>query len=201
MRYGIHPHTVFASVNKIADLKIRAFAWKYFQGALNFNHKATCDCGRATNTHQHIFFECELTQFLRDQADRFADLIYTHKPVKYSIPWNETFFWSEWGTYDPRPPLIRCIMICALQAMWSSIGTRFRVPITKNLQNMANAQLMLARNIRKDSEREKRVCQVERQWKFDKLWLTQSGFPTLKLFTIKSIEGTSKLSNTKLPLI
>ena len=79
MRYNIHPRNVFSNVNKIASIPIRAFAWKYFQGALPFDHKAECECGESILTHKHIFFECERTSYIRDPPDWTIRMLYMEK--------------------------------------------------------------------------------------------------------------------------
>jgi len=159
-------------------------------------------CGMEVNTHSHMFFECRRTKFLREQADRFASLIYVHKPFKYTIPWNENFFWGDWGTKDPKPPITRCIMLCTLSTMWKAIGTNIRISITENIENFVNAQIAVARNIRNEEGRAKTIAIINKQWKLEKLWLSKTGFPSLKHKTVTYTNGNTlgKDPRRKLPL-
>ena len=198
----VNTNIIFYNINRVANVTIRAFGWKYFQGALPFNHNEKCACGMEVNTHSHMFFECRRTKFLREQADRFASLIYVQKPFKYTIPWNENFFWGDWGTKDPKPPITRCIMLCTLSTMWKAIGTNIRISITENIENFVNAQIAVARNIRNEEGRAKTIAIINKQWKLEKLWLSTTGFPSLKHKTVTYTNGNTlgKDPRRKLPL-
>ena len=200
MRYNIKPNTIFSNINKISNVTLRSFGWKFFQGALPFNHKEVCSCGEEINSHSHLFFKCKKTKFLRNQADRLMRMLYIHKLIKYEIPWNEQFFWSEWSQHVPRPPLIRCVMLCAMSAMWISIGTGFKTSITNNIELFVNAELAMARNIRKEEKRFSRITQIHKQWKLNSLWLSSTGFPSLKHKITKIINKNSMGNDPRIKL-
>ena len=58
---GADIHLIFSRVRRISHLGFRNFMWRFFQGALPFNHRKECDlCEEKVKlNHKHIFFECE----------------------------------------------------------------------------------------------------------------------------------------------
>jgi len=84
----VNTNIIFYNINRVANVTIRAFGWKYFQGALPFNHNEKCACGMEVNTHSHMFFECRRTKCLREQAANEHHLAATISKVVSTNSWH-----------------------------------------------------------------------------------------------------------------
>lgn len=114
---GADIHLIFSRVRRISHLGFRNFMWRFFQGALPFNHRKECDlCEEKVKlNHKHIFFECEQNTPVWRDHKLWSNLT---KAVDGDIgnpPTSELTLWYLWG----KKSSTEAQRICSGVALWT----------------------------------------------------------------------------------
>merc|ERR1712130_232457 len=153
---GADIHLIFSRIRRISHLGFRNFMWRYFQGALPFDHKEECDrCNEKTIlSHQHIFFECEQNAPIWRDHKRWLNMT---KAVGGDIaadnPPTDLAFWYIWGKKHSTVAQ----RICSGVALWTIWRSRAKdvnpIPFVNLLEQviqdwLASFGLIKSANIR-----------------------------------------------------
>lgn len=175
-RYNSNTDNIFKNINRLGDLNLRAFAWKYFQGALGFDHKQKCTPCNVNLTHEHIFFKCKKTERIRKQADNALLLFRKKKKTKMKILWNEKFLWNEMSTIENRAKKLRELMLISLHSMWIELNSDKKDTIVKGISKHIRSELEITKLIAKEEDRTLAEEKLRNRWSTNSLFFRSNHY-------------------------
>ena len=180
---------IFTSVKSFPHLKLRYFMWRYFQGALPFNHRELCKRCAKPYSHNHIFIKCSQATPHWEMAFRVVDLLYntkTKNSVRTNLICSESNIWKIWS--DPILNPFKTIVAVTLQSIWydrsnKPIGSlrnpKFKFvipPFEQLLKESVQDSIDVTKMIRSTIKRNEQLAFIQQSWRLSSpIWYNLLG--------------------------
>jgi len=167
-----NPNQCISTARKMNERNLAEFMWKFFQGAIPFNHNTTCPrCNKTKLSYNHIFFDCVDEEIYQDYH-RIRALL-TPNNTRWKTLTQEDV-WKAFST--GKHTVYQYIIAATLKTIWRIFLNKTQASITYWVERAGQARLthVRSKHIMNDdklqSKRKQRIINTQKQWKTDELW-------------------------------